>query len=95
MKNKIGGSLFTSSILFLIFFSALFLSQLEFFNNHLSFYRSEINIREAQIMRNIAQTHHLLNNQELKFNTGKVRFHNQKYEITLKNGKQYLFEAFK
>ena len=37
MKTKVRGSLFASGILFLIFFSALFLGQLEFFNNHLLF----------------------------------------------------------
>lgn len=95
MKNKVNGSLFASGILFLIFFSMVFLGQLEFFNSHLSFYRSEINLKEAQTMRNIAQTHHLYDNQELKFNTGKVRFRKQQYEITLKNGNRYSFEPFK
>ena len=95
MKTKVRGSLFASGILFLIFFSALFLGQLEFFNNHLIFYRSEINLKEAQTMRNMAQTHHLQDNQELKFNTGKVCFHEQRYEITLKNGNRYSFEPFK
>ena len=46
-------------------------------------------------MRNMAQTHYLQDNQELRFNTGKVRFHEQRYEITLKNGNRYSFEPFK
>ena len=95
MKNKVNGSLFASGILFLIFLSVLFLGQLEFYGNHLSFYRAEINMKEAQTMRNMAQTYHLYDNQELKFNTGKVRFHGQRYEITLKNGQHYSLEAFK
>ena len=39
-------------------------------------------------MRNMAQTHYLQDNQELRFNTGKVRFHEQRYEITLKKKKK-------
>lgn len=95
MYVKVNGSLFVSGIWFLLFMSFLFIGQLKFFNNHMSFYRSTINLKEAQIIRNMAQTYHLHEHECLYFNIGEVRLENQKYEITLKNGSHYSLESFK
>lgn len=65
------------------------MGQFGYFNSHLSFYRQSIDLKETQIMRNMAQTHRLKENQELKFNKGKVVYRHSKYKITLKNRKRY------
>lgn len=95
MNSKVRGSLLASGILFLLFMSLIFVGQLKFFNNHMSFYRSSINMKEAQTMRNIAQTYNLHEQECLRFNTGKVCLKNQKYEITLTNGYHCSLGSFK
>ena len=66
MKSiNIKGSLFVSGVLFLLFllfFTVILIGQLGYFNSHLNFYRQSINLKEAQIMRNMAQTYHLREN---------------------------------
>lgn len=90
--RSIRGSLFVSGVLFLVFFTVILIGQLGYFNSHLNFYRQSIDLKEAQIMRNMAQTHRLKEKQELQFNKGKVIYQHSKYEIALNNGKRYLLD---
>lgn len=95
MNIRVSGSLLASGMLFIIFLNFILIGQLEFYNNHLSFYRLSINMKEAQTMRNIAQTYHLHEHECLRFNTGRVCLEKQKYEITLNNGYHCSLDSFK